>query len=79
MVTERPCPDCGKEMKWDLDCPGYPNRDGTTMMCWPVCGNAEIVECEGCGYWYREPNNRGTTNYKGIEMGAKPEWFVLHD
>jgi hypothetical protein len=49
------------------------------MMCWPVCGNAEIVECEGCGYWYREPNNRGTTNYKGIEMGAKPEWFVLHD
>lgn len=81
--SDHPCPKCGKRVEQDTDCPGYPSTqsDGSKriMVCFPPCGNAMIYECEdhdGCGWWWREPNRRGNTNYRGVAMGPKPEWSV---
>lgn len=52
-----PCPQCGKRVEVDFDCPGWGNP---VKVCFP-CGNATLYECEdrdGCGWAYRTPNRR---------------------
>ena len=40
------------------------------MVCQP-CSNASLYECpvDGCGWWYRNPNNREAPG-----MGEAPIW-----
>ena len=72
-ANSRPCPNCGQQLEYIPDCPGYPSREGT-MVCFPECGNAQLLDCR-CGYWYRWPNNRSTTDWRGNIMGERPTWF----
>lgn len=68
-----PCPRCGTDVSWTFDCPGYPtsvNNREVIMVCQP-CSNASLYECpvDGCGWWYRNPNNREAPG-----MGEAPIW-----
>ena len=70
-----PCPQCGTEVEWHADCPGYQGRGenaGKVMVCYPYCGNAIRFACPRCQWWYREPNRRGDV----ADMGAAPSWLT---
>lgn len=73
IVITYPCPRCGSETDWKLECPGYAGSDGKIMVCYPYCGNAIEFFCtnRACHWWYRAPNNRADA----AEMPAAPLWI----
>ncbi len=70
------CPECGTGCRFELECPGWPDRDGKIMVC-VGCGNAEAWYCSNkdCDWWYREPNGRRDVD----TMGTRPPWLKPSD
>lgn len=65
-----PCPTCGIQTDWELDCPGFGNP---VMVCQPPCGGAVHFFCPKCDWWYRTPNRRVTD-----DMATEPPtWLAL--
>lgn len=81
-TQELSCPECGGQVRWDLDCPRWKNSQGRLMACMG-CGNAVRFECarpdedgdlleDGCGWWFQYPLHPESSQY--ASMGREPAW-----
>lgn len=81
-----PCPVCGGQTLYELDCPGYGTSKSEggqgIMVCSPCCGNTTVAHCDadgwyGCGWWYSDLWRRG--DYTKKPMGQRPDWYKSFD